>query len=390
MTETGCGVWPTKPLEATCTTATSPTSYVSVDVWQLLGCAASPVEAEMEEIWSLPTKDMIRRSGQNNTNVPPARASIKRRLKRIHGLRMERISGASRHGVTIGRHVRRNGTTEMANENCIHSRLHEPHLLGKSYSMLDDPLAGLIGKGIDPIPIEDDDLDGYDSDPEIINSSSSNNNNNSYHSPQSSSSLYPQPALVKQHEIMQSEPLPFDETEMKISVQRSLNTTWTLTWHPNPDNVSQYNIPHKPICVNIWIERGTVIASSGVVVEPAFMWRDAYQPMLGQHKLNSSTQKPWSMRLLNACRITPCTTTIDRTKYPLARQQSSFFLKSCTGEEFLLEANGRTEVETITERWKLAVARFASLAVTEDVTCIAKEFFHPTVDSQMLTIPEDF
>ena len=54
-----------------------------------------------------------------------------------------------------------------------------------------------------------------------------------------------------------------------------------------------------------------------------------------------------------------------------------------------MEAKGPEEVDTITERWKLAVARFASLAVVEDVNGIAKEFFHPTVDSQMLTIPED-
>ena len=74
----------------------------------------------------------------------------------------------------------------------------------------------------------------------------------------------------------------------------------------------------------------------------------------------------------------------------MARQHCCFVLKSCTGEEFLLEAKGPEEVETITERWKLAVARFASLAVTEDVNGIAKEFFHPTVDSQMLTIPEDY
>ena len=49
-----------------------------------------------------------------------------------------------------------------------------------------------------------------------------------------------------------------------------------------------------------------VMTNSGIVVEPAFMWRDAYQPLLlTQHKLNNSSQKPWSMRLLNACRITP-------------------------------------------------------------------------------------
>lgn len=173
-----------------------------------------------------------------------------------------------------------------------------------------------------------------------------------------------------------------------MSPQRTLNSTWTLTWHPNPGNVKEFGVSHKPLCVNIWLERGTVITQSGVVVEPAFMWRDAYQPHLAQHKLNPSTQKPWTMRLLNACRITPCTS-MDRNIYPMARQHCSFLLKSCTGEELLLEAHGPDEVVTIAERWKLVVARFASLAVTEDVAAIAKEFFHPTVDSQMLTIPDD-
>lgn len=397
--EIGCGSWQLKSTEASSTPATS----VSVDVWQLLGCATSPVDAEMEEIWNLHTGEMIRQSGHK---MPPARASIKRRLKRIHGLRMERVSGASRHGVTIASHARRISSPRVSDYNLNNSDPNHPRVLERAYSMQDDPLAFFIGQGIDPIPMNDDENDGYDSDPEV---------NSSFHTPQSTS-LYPQPASVEKHEIMQAEPLPFDETEMKYSVQvrlfqgigksangilgqnltyssspfqRSLNSTWTLTWHPNPDNIAEYGISHKPICVNIWLERGTVIANSGIVVEPAFMWRDAYQPMLGQRKLNSSTQKPWSMRLLNACRITPCVN-LDRTKYPFARQNCSFLLKSCTGEEFLLEAKGRDEVKTITERWKLAVARFASLAVTEDVNGIAREFFHPTVDSQMLTIPEDF
>jgi hypothetical protein len=155
--------------------------------------------------------------------------------------------------------------------------------------------------------------------------------------------------------------------------------------------MQEYDVSHKAICVNIWMERGTVVTNSGVVVEPAFMWRDAYQPHLAQHKLNASTQKPWSMRLLNACRIIHCADlgTLDRKKYPLARLNSSLLLKCCKGQEFLLEANGPEEARTITERWKLAVARFASLAVTEDVNAIAKEFFHPTLDSQLLTVPED-
>jgi hypothetical protein len=171
----------------------------------------------------------------------------------------------------------------------------------------------------------------------------------------------------------------------------TLNSTWTLTWHPNPDNMKEYSISHQPICTNIWLERGTVISNSGVVIEPAFMWRDAYQPNLTQRRqLNASTQKPWTMRLLNACRISPCSSSavLDRSRYPLARQSSCFFLKSCNGQEYLLEAQSREEMIMITQEWKMAVARFASLAVTEDVSGIAKEFFHPTIDSQVLTVPD--
>ena len=136
------------------------------------------------------------------------------------------------------------------------------------------------------------------------------------------------------------------------------------------------------------------MTNTGIVVEPAFMWRDAYQPLLlSQHKLNNSSQKPWSMRLLNACRIsTYCNSPhhiMDRDKYPLARKNSSFLLKSCGGEEFLLEAKDQEDAIAITERWKLVVARFACLAVTEDVSSIAKEFFHPSAsDTLTLTVPD--
>lgn len=173
-----------------------------------------------------------------------------------------------------------------------------------------------------------------------------------------------------------------------------MNSTWTLTWHPNPDNMKEFSISHKPVCTNIWLERGTVVTNAGVVIEPAFMWRDAYQPNLSQRRqLNASTQKPWNMRLLNVCRITPCpaSTPLDRSKYPFARQSSCFFLKSCKGQEFLLEAQSPEEATLIAHQWKMAVARFASLAVTEDVSGIANEFFHPTLDAQVLTAPdEDF
>jgi hypothetical protein len=202
VSEAGCGNWPTK--------TTTPTTTVSVDVWELLGCSTSPGETEVEDIWNLQTAEMIHRFGDGQHKVPPARASIKRRLNRIHGLRMERVSGASRHGVTIAhRHARRNGDRFTA-KNCINSTdTNQPHVLEKAHTMLDDPLANFIGQGIDPIPMNDDEYDGYDSDPEV---------NCSFQTTQSSS-LYPQPASVQRHEVMQTEPLPLDEGEMKCSVQ---------------------------------------------------------------------------------------------------------------------------------------------------------------------------
>jgi hypothetical protein len=198
VSEMGCGNWPVK--------TTTPTTSVSVDVWELLGCATSPGETEVEEIWNLKTGEMIHRFADGHHKIPPARASIKRRLKRIHGLRMERVSGASRHGVTISNRFAPRNFDRFSSSSFISSEANQPHVLEKVHSMLDDPLANLIGQGIDPIPMNDDEYDGYDSDPEV---------NCSFQS----SSLFLQPASVEHHEVMQVEPLPVDETEMKYSVQ---------------------------------------------------------------------------------------------------------------------------------------------------------------------------
>jgi hypothetical protein len=136
------------------------------------------------------------------------------------------------------------------------------------------------------------------------------------------------------------------------------------------------------------MERGTVITHSGVVIEPMFMWRDAYQShyLLQQRKrLNPTCQKPWSMRLLNTCRVAPAMA-LDKSKYPLARKAHCLLVKTCQGQEFVLEANSASQMELVCERWKITVARFASLAVTEDIDAIAQEFFHPTLSAQTLTV----
>lgn len=134
-----------------------------------------------------------------------------------------------------------------------------------------------------------------------------------------------------------------------------------------------------------------VLPKSGTVVEPQLKWRDTHQPLLSSRKtLNASTQTPWSIRLLNTCRIAPVTnSTIDRNIYPLARASTSFLVRTCQGQEYLLEASSPKQCSMVCHRWKIAVARFASLAVTEDLDAIADEFFHPTTNSQMLTVHDN-
>jgi hypothetical protein len=114
---------------------------VGMDVWNLLGCASAPDDSEMEEIWSLRTPKVLQQ-----THTRPVRVNIKQRMQRIRRLRMDQWSGPTRHGVTI--------TTQ-------------PQIIERA-STMDDQLANLIGKGVEPIMPDD----GYDSDPEFSSSSS--------------------------------------------------------------------------------------------------------------------------------------------------------------------------------------------------------------------------
>mmetsp|Transcript_57477 Transcript_57477/g.140284 ORF Transcript_57477/g.140284 Transcript_57477/m.140284 type:complete len:741 (+) Transcript_57477:273-2495(+) len=421
------------------------------DILQLLNCTSQPSQSEWDNIWSIKTKDVLRSKQKNQVQDDnrPARAPIRKRLKRLHALRMmsHGIRGSSRHGVTFAdQDLNTSFTTDggggggiigavegidgpignstRTDRTQVEASVAQPFVLDKSYTMTDNtPSFGMMGTN--DLGKTMPSFDGYDSDPELNCSMTmdckprQHQQHTSFSSPDVSADLghgsangalsfkieddYPSHKTQEEgDDLYSSSPRSsmetaldaldicgMDENEVQNSVQATLNSTWTLTWHPNPDNMKDFSMSHQPVCTNIWLERGTVINNSGVVIEPAFMWRDAYQPNLTQRRqLNASTQKPWTMRLLNACRIAPCSSfsEIDRSKYPLARPSCCFFLKSCSGQEFLFEAQSTDEMKMITQRWKMAVARFASLAVTEDVSGIANEFFHPTLDSQVLTL----
>jgi hypothetical protein len=130
-----------QPNTVSSTCASQQRMQVGMDVWNLLGCASSPGDLELEEIWSLRSQKVLQPIHQR-----PVRVSIKQRMQRIHRLRRDQWLGPTRHGVTI--------TTQ-------------PQLIQRA-STMDDPLANLIGKGVEPIMPDD----GYDSDPEFSSSSS--------------------------------------------------------------------------------------------------------------------------------------------------------------------------------------------------------------------------
>lgn len=163
---------------------------------------------------------------------------------------------------------------------------------------------------------------------------------------------------------------------ISVSLQQSLNCTWTLTWHVEGNPM--------PVCIHFWIERGSLLKLGTKVVEPKFMWRQVYQPS-GSRILNESTCKPTELRVLNVCRIVESTSDIDRTKYPMARAACSLFLKTYKNEVYLFEAPSPQERGAILYAWKLIVARLASLAVLEDMEAMAKEFFTPMVSTPMFT-----
>lgn len=171
----------------------------------------------------------------------------------------------------------------------------------------------------------------------------------------------------------------FHEVRNDVAVvQETFNMTWNLTWHPGKNDNHQ-----NPVCVSAWIERGTLIPDS--MIEPALMWRETYQPGLAsQRKLNQSTKKPFSIRLLSLCRVREAEHDFDRTQYPLARASRCIFLRAVHGQEYLLETKSVRERDEIMWRWKQTIARFAMLAVLEDVQAIHKEFFIPSGSSTML------
>lgn len=210
---------------------------------------------------------------------------------------------------------------------------------------LEDDLEKRIGFGIDPILNEEEEELRYDSDPEDC--FSLENRQRDDPPVLLLSPIRPKPTSGSKSAVVLEE-------DAGKTVQDCLNSTWTLTWHRGRDA----NRTHA-VCIKAWIERGTLVQSSNLMLEPNLMWREAYQGDLDKHKLNISSQKPFSVRLLNLCRILEAPANLDRSIYPLARISCSFLVRTSQEQEFLFEAASPQERDEVVSRWKICVARFA-------------------------------
>jgi len=338
---------------------------LAYDIAELLGCANPPGSYEMEHVWEChhfalfcnkkAPHSLASETHAQKTNRP-RRSSPRERSLRVLQLRIERdfLHQSTWTNVSPTSVIPINRSRSF-DDQFLHSVDSQNNNLrvrstGKELKIETERTSGAE-------VVEDV---GYDSDPEV------------------STELLPATQIIAPA-ISFSPPMEVyddgDEDMMLLSVQECFNTTWALTWHPDND------APHRrPICVSVWLERGT--SSLGALLEPNLMWREVYQADLPRHKINLSTRKPYSLRLLSLCRILEAPAQLDRSVYPFAR--SSCCLLILTGSytkenEFLFEAPSPSIRNDIIKRWKLCVARFASLAVTEDMDTICEEFFHPNL-----------
>ena len=140
------------------------------------------------------------------------------------------------------------------------------------------------------------------------------------------------------------------------------NERLTLMWHPT----QTANEPKRsPLCVKVWIEAG-VYLNDGNFLLPKLTWSRASQddPLMQQ-----ALEK---LELLDKCRIRPIAT-VDRSHYPFALTQKSFYIETQT-DTFVFQTQTMEERDRIVYGLKLVVARLASLLMLRDIRA-AEEFF---------------
>lgn len=310
---------------------------VNLDLVAMLGCMENPTKDELQAWTTLQQRIPPTKKRACKRSIRSRAAAIRRirqertRLNPAGLVKVKSMDDSLYHGV---HHQEQNLSIQSA--------------LGITF-FGDEDLDQLIGNGMDAIATVDDDIE-YDSDPELLTDATNSTNNCVPVTAAPSAAVGP----MCEH----------DDSVLSETVEHTLNYTCSLMNHTE----------QKSTPVELWLERGSILNGGHLIIEPKFMWREVFQGNLGIRKLNESCQKPFGFRMLNVCRILPF---FDKRKYPLAHPHKCLLLRTCFQEEYLFEASTTEERDAIIARWKVVIARLATLAVTEDMKTMGEEFFLP-------------
>jgi len=401
----------------------TPSSWTSIrrvmesDIFDLLGCSSSPDSKELQVVWMVqPTLFCGLRVGGLRSSTPMASSTNKRKSPRkksladralkIHRLKAERCFPQKRTGVSSPTSVLSPDEFLLPHHRSRSMDDTRKQLFGLAVVMSgsNDSGRSRIRGSIQNNTSQDgsESASGYDSDPGEVDWGPS--------PPNTLPVTTPMPCHVgaggnadNNDDDSLAQVVP--SADVHQVVQESLNITWTLTWHPDATATAEPRLPHQATadaaagashastaslhrssCCNVWVERGTLVNNNATMLEPNLMWRKAYQPA-GQRKLTNAM--PYSVRLLNLCRIVR---EYDRSKYPMARPSCTFVIKTADVGDYCFEAATPQDCADVVRRLKLIVARFATLAIVEDMDAIVDEFFarsNVPRHGNPLLIPED-
>ncbi|KAI2497199.1 hypothetical protein MHU86_17293 [Fragilaria crotonensis] len=318
---------------------------MELDIFSMLGCADHTTEDELDS-WTTP---LVCPSYHLEEPVEVMRSRIQRIHKLRSSRRIEKCAPLKKN---------KSFDTSMLNETMTSTETSFHDAFSSFWGMEDEIM---MGRSLAMHPSEN--FDGYDSDP------------GEGHTRQNGDAPLKEAfvSILDVSAVSESVEFGIDADDLVDAVQESLNLTWDLTWHPTCQNMEtlgccdKKKVCYDPISVQLWFERGQILHCGQTIIEPQFMWR---QCATQRHEI----VMPHRMRLLSVCRVLPVEK-MDRSKYPLARTSHSFLVRMVTGDEFLFEAASESERDFILQRWKLVVARLATLAVFEDLVSMQDEFF---------------
>lgn len=220
----------------------------------------------------------------------------------------------------------------------------------------------------------------YDSDPETYNETRhpTSAQIREYHRCKSTTLLLdqPEPWIPLLHDEARDERVKetiniYDPDQVSAYIQELTCSTVTLVWHPS--KIRPKNKDLSPVCVQAWFEMGSRLKDR--VIQPKFMWRDAYEPDLRKNIITASTTPPHDLELLNIVRVLK-PQSINRDEYPFVKLRNCFTLHSNTEEVLMFECTSQQERDRFVHGFKLIVARLASKIIVGDEN-VFDEFFTP-------------